>query len=281
MAPGSVVAGLLYYVGRTYTSAYYTFLGVPTSDLQLSYHSYLTISPNALFFPLWFLLTCGLLAMVLFALIEPRLVRPRALRLRRRVCLGFALSGGLLLLLGFVVFLQPPWWSHRVLSRLAPGWPRDLVPSLVVAVGAGLAISALHLYRAGRRRRSDSHDRVWTLVGAVLIGMLTLSLFFDLARYADAAGVDQAARDSYSQPAFPSHIKVLIYSRSRITHNALGITLDDLGSDNEPYRYRYRGFTLLAKSSSRYYLVSHARRSSRDVTVVVPDNDGIRIETLG
>ncbi|GAA1248949.1 hypothetical protein GCM10009665_44760 [Kitasatospora nipponensis] len=281
VAPGSVIVGLLYYVGRTYTTSYYVHFGVPTSDLQLSRDSYLTVSPDALFFPLWVLLCCALLALALFALIEQWLARPRENPLWQRASVAAAVAGGLLLLLGFLVFVQPPWWSRRVLSLLEPGWPRTLLPPLVVTVGAALALWSLHLYQCGRRQQGVpmAGERVRSMAGAVLIGLLTLSLFFSLARYADEAGDDQAARDADS--GFPGQVNVLVYSRSRITQDALGITFKELADDGEPYRYRYSGFVLIAKSSSRYYLVSHVRRQPNDLTVVLPDDGTIRIETLG
>ncbi|MFJ7912003.1 hypothetical protein [Kitasatospora sp. NPDC096204] len=281
VAPGSVVVGLLYYVGRTYTTSYYGHLGVPTSDLELSRESYLTVSPTALFLPLWALLWCALLVLALFALVEHRLARPREKPLRQRAAAAFGLAGGLLLLTGFLVFTQPPWWTHSVLSLLAPGWPRTVIPPLVVALGATLALFSLRLYRAGLRERGSplAGGRIPMLAGAVLIGLLTMSMFFSLSHYADEVGDDQASRDS--EAGFARRVSVLILSRSLIAHDASGIGFRDLGDSGGPFRYQYMGFMLLAKSSTRYYLVSHDRRQPRDVTVVLRDNDDIRIETLG
>ncbi|MET8543530.1 hypothetical protein ABZW03_23200 [Kitasatospora sp. NPDC004799] len=281
VAPGSVVVGLLYYMGRTYTAAYYVHFGIPTSDLELSLESYLTASPTALFLPLWTLLWGVLVVLAVFGLVEHRLARPRALPLWQRTAVGCGLAGGLLLLLGFLVFTQPRWWTRSVLSLLEAGWPRVVVPPLVVALGAALALFALRLHRVGRRASGESvaGGRIQTLVGAVLIGLLTMSLFFALARYADEAGDDQAIRDA--EAGFAGRVSVLIYSRSPITHDARGIYFTDLGEAGGPYRYQYRGFMLLAKSSARYYLVSYDRRRPRDVTVVLRDDESIRIETLG
>lgn len=190
-------------------------------------------------------------------------------------------AAGALLLLGFLVFTEAPRWFRRVLSILEPGWPRTLVPPLLVVAGAALALFSLHLHQHARRlgQGAATGERVRTLTGAVLIGLLTMALFFALARYADEAGDDQAARDSES--GFAGHVSVLIYSRSRITQDALGITLKDLSDGSEAYPYRYSGFVLLARSESRYYLVSHVRRRPNDLTVVLPDDGSIRIETLG
>ncbi|MEU1283599.1 hypothetical protein [Kitasatospora sp. NPDC005856] len=281
MAPGSVIVGLLYYMGRTYTTSYYVHFGVPTSDLELSRESYLTVSPTALFLPLWVLLWVVLVVLAVFSLVLHWLARPREEPLWQRAALACALAGGLLLLLGFPVFTEPGWWTGGVLSLLEAGWPRVVIPPLVVALGAALALFALRLHRIGRRERGAPPVglRVQRLGGAALIGLLTMSLFFSLARYADEAGDDQAVRDS--DAGFAGRVSVLIYSRSPITHDARGILSADLGDAGGPYRYQYRGFILLAKSSARYYLVSYDRRRPKDVTVVLRDDEDIRIETLG
>jgi hypothetical protein len=280
VAPGSVVVGLLYYVGRTYMTSYYVHFGIPTSDLELSRDSYLTVSPNALFLPLWLLLCGGLLALLLFAWIERRLGR-REDPPWRRASLLCGLAGGLLLLLGFLVFIQPHWWTRSVLPLLRAGWPRTVVPPLVVAFGAALTLFALRLHHLGRRERGApaAGERVQALAGAVLVGLLTMSLFFALARYADEAGDSQAASDSDS--GFAEKVDVLVYSRFPVAHDARGIEYTDLGDTGGPYRHQYRGFVLLAKSSARYYLASYDRRRPKDVTVVLRDDDTIRIETLG
>ncbi|MEU1283612.1 hypothetical protein [Kitasatospora sp. NPDC005856] len=58
----------------------------------------------------------------------------------QRAALAWALAGGLLLLLGFPVFTEPGWWRGGVLSLLEAGWPRVVIPPLVVALGAALAL---------------------------------------------------------------------------------------------------------------------------------------------
>ncbi|MFD4661083.1 hypothetical protein ACFWP2_36330 [Kitasatospora sp. NPDC058444] len=281
VAPGSVIVGLLYYIGRTYTTSYYVHFGIPTTDLELSRESYLAVVPTALFLPLWVLLWCVLVVLAVFGLVLHWLARPREKPLWQLAAVTCALAGGLLLLLGFPVFTEPSWWTRGVLSLLEAGWPRVVIPPLVVALGAALALFALRLHRIGRRERGAPPVglRIQRLAGAVLIGLLTMSLFFSLARYADEAGDDQAALDA--EAGFGGRVRVLINSRSPITHDAHGIEAKDLGDTGGPYRYQYRGFILLAKSSARYYLVSHERLWPKDVTVALPDNEDIRIETLG
>ncbi|GGS89857.1 MULTISPECIES: hypothetical protein [Streptomyces] len=63
-APATVVLGLLYYFGRTYTDAYYAYFEIPANDLQLSLQAYVARSPTAVSFPFWMLLVCGLVVLL-------------------------------------------------------------------------------------------------------------------------------------------------------------------------------------------------------------------------
>ncbi|MFB7444849.1 hypothetical protein [Streptomyces mirabilis] len=56
--------GLPYYFGNVYQRAYYTTLGVIPEDPQFSVQAMLAESPDAIFLPLWFLLVCGLIVLL-------------------------------------------------------------------------------------------------------------------------------------------------------------------------------------------------------------------------
>ncbi|MET9324038.1 hypothetical protein ABZX75_28295 [Streptomyces sp. NPDC003038] len=276
-APGTVVLGLLYYFGSSYTDAYYSWFGVPSSDLQLSVQGYLAKSPPAIFLPVWILLITGIVLLLLFVQVRRVLAGPGNDR-RRRTAARWILGVGLLMVaLGFPVFLEPHWAREGL--RLVPqGVPRQLLPSLVVALGATLAIFALRL-RWGRDgadpdRSAPATKRLLLMAEALLMGVLTMSLFFDAARYATMAGQSDAQSDASG--GFEGSPGVAVYSRVPIVVDVPGVALRDMGSRKGPYRFRYTGFVILAKSSARFYLVSHQWQSS-PVTVVVPDDDSIRV----
>ncbi|WP_051699544.1 hypothetical protein [Streptomyces sp. NRRL F-4474] len=276
-APGTIVLGLLYYFGTTYTQAYYATFGVPTADLQLSVEAYLVRSPSAIFFPLWLLLFCGLAVLLVLGCAGRLLGRPEQ-RARREAVTGWLLATGLLLVLaGFPVF----FWEDR-LPRLPAGWLRQFVPCLTVALGATLAFAAvqLRLSSPDGRDRADpgdrTADRLWLAAGALLLGVLTMSLFFGMARYVAAAGRVEALRDAAG--GYVSSPRAVVYSRVPVTHHAPGILFDDLGSAKGPYRYQYRGFRVLAKTPARLYLVSHVPGQKSRTLVVLPDDDTVRIE---
>ncbi|MFH8767811.1 hypothetical protein [Streptomyces sp. NPDC017958] len=148
------------------------------------------------------------------------------------------------------------------------------MPAVMVAVGSTLAICAVHLrlnQRTGLRARlrTPDGDRVWLAIGALLIGLLTVSLFFDMAQYAAVVGHSNARLDA--ERGYKRLPAVVIHSRVPLTHNARDIEFKDHGSANGPYRYEYRGFRLLAKAPTRFYLISRTAHY-RDGVVVLPDD---------
>lgn len=275
-APATVVLGLLYYFGCTYTDAYYGHLGVPANDLQLSVQAYVVKSPDAVFFPIWLLLMCGLAVLLVLGWAGRALAVPGREAVRRTVT-GWLLAFGLILVLaGFPVFFWEDW-----LPRLPSGWLSNFGPCLVVALGATLAFFAVQMHLNKSRdelgRPARTGNRLWLAGGALLIGLLTLSLFFAVARYAAMAG--QAKADRVVATGYTDESpRLIVHSSVPIPHHADAIEFNDLGRGSAPYRYQYRGFRLLAKSPSRFYLVSYAQIRPELRLVVLPDDGTVRVE---
>ncbi|MFG3011623.1 hypothetical protein ACGFZB_14410 [Streptomyces cinerochromogenes] len=273
-APGTIALALLYYFGSVYVRAYYSALGVVPEDLGMSVQDVMAHSTSAIFFPLCALLVGGLGVFLLFGLAGRALDGPR-LTVRRRTAII------LLLVIGMaMVFVDSPALFSGVTLPFPEGWPLVFVPALMVALGATLALCAVHLRLAqstdlrGRPRTHES-DRVWLAIGALLIGMLTVSLFFDMAQYAGVIGHSDARHDA--ERGYQGRAAVVVHSRVLLTHNARNIKFRDHGSGKGPYRYEYRGFQLLAKTPARFYLVSHTARY-RDGVVVLPDDGTLWLE---
>ncbi|MFD3542256.1 hypothetical protein ACFWUQ_22580 [Streptomyces sp. NPDC058662] len=275
-APGTVVIGLLYYFGSAYTDAYYSTFGVPPGDLQLSVQAYLVKSPEAVFGPVWFLLVCGLVALLGLGRLGHALARPGKEGRRRRVCRCLLVGGLLMVLLGFPFF----YWERMPNPLPESWWGTQLVPPLVVALGATLAFFAVQqrLHQAGEDpdRPTRTADQMWLVGGALLIGLLTMSLFYDASRYVTMAGRSEAWKDI--EGGYQESLPVVVYSRVPLTHDAPKIQFKDKGPGSGPFRYQYLGFRLLAKAPSRYYLVSYASRHEDHLTVVLPDDDTLRVE---
>ncbi|OYP20167.1 hypothetical protein CFC35_16555 [Streptomyces sp. FBKL.4005] len=267
-APGTVALGLLYYFGSVYIREYYSALGVVPEDLGMSVQNVMASSTQAVFLPLCLLLAGGLVVFLLVGLLGRALARPRLAEHRRTAII-------LLLAVGMaMVFVDFPALFSDLAIPFPAGLPKVFLPALLVAVGATLGLCAVHLRLnqstdLGGAPRSAENDRVWLAVGALLIGMLTISLFFDMAQYAAVIGRSNATHDA--RRGFRGKPTVVVHSRVLLTHNARDVEFKDHGSGSGPYRYEYRGFQLLAKAPARFYLVSHTARY-RDAVVVLPDD---------
>ncbi|MEU2062157.1 hypothetical protein [Streptomyces sp. NPDC013455] len=267
-APGTITLALLYYFGSLYIRAYHSTLGVVPEDLGMSVQNVMANSTSAIFFPVCALLTGGLIVFLFFGLAERALAGPR-LAVHRRTAILLMLAVGMAM-----VFVNFPALFSDLTIPFPAGWPEVFLPALLVAVGATLGLCAVHLRLnqgtdlRGAPRSAES-DRVWLAVGALLIGMLTVSLFFDMAQYAAVVGRSNARHDA--ERGYDDKPTVVVHSRVLLTHHARDIDFEDHGSGSGPYRYEYRGFQLLAKAPARFYLISHTARY-RDGVVVLPDD---------
>lgn len=290
VAPGTVVVGLLYYIGSVYAKAYYTTLGVLPEDLGFSFQGTLANSPSALFLPLWLLLVGGLVVVLLLGWVGRRLARPGTAARRRVVIRALLAAGLVMVVLGVPVFFE----NRLLLPLLNSSGVRELAPALVMALGATLAFFAvlLHLGQTPGTGRGTgtgtgtgaeaqagalrSGDRLWLAGGALLLGVLTLSLLFDMVRYVEALGRGNAM--SFVRDGYPGASYVVVHSRAPLTTNAPDIALIDHGDAVEGFRYEYRGFRVLAKAPSRFYLVSSTSRWEDRLVVALRDNDGLWME---
>ncbi|WP_406861101.1 hypothetical protein ABZO31_11785 [Streptomyces sp. HUAS MG47] len=277
VAPGTAVIGLLYYFASVYTDSYYAAFGVPSSDLQLSVQAYLAKSPEAVFGPVWFLLVCGLTVLLVLGRVGHVLARPGNEKRRAAVCWWFLVVGLLLVLLGFPVF-----FGRRIPTPLPDSWwGTPFVPPFMVALGATMAFFAVqqrlqHSVDEDDGPRDETADRLWSAGGALLIGLLAMSVFFGVSRYVAESGRTDAW--TAIEGGHTGSLPVVVYSQVPLIHHAKNIKDKDMGADKGPYRYEYRGFRLLVKSPSRFYLVSYASRYEDHLTVVLPDNETMRVE---
>ncbi|MFF4551380.1 hypothetical protein [Streptomyces sp. NPDC001435] len=275
VTPGSVVFALLYYFGYTYRSAYYAYFGLSASELEFSSQDYLLGSPAAVFLPLWMLLVLGFVGVLAFRALERRLSQPGAATRRVMVRRLLAAVGVGLLLLSFPVFLEPAWWQRTTAVLLPIGWLRVVLPAVLVAVGGLLVLFAMYLSRGPHRRGG----RFWGITEGLLVSATVLIVFFALARYAHGAGTSEAHADVMRN--FSGMPRVLVHSRQPMFPTAPNVHCKDRGAAYLPYRYSCIGFHVLAKSSTRYYLVPRERLADGDITLVLDDDNAIRVEVLG
>jgi hypothetical protein len=275
MTPGTVVFALLYYFGYTYRRAYYAYFGVRVGELEFVTQDYILGSPTAIFLPLWVLLILGIAGLLAFRSLERRLSPDTTGARRRIVSRVLATVGIALLLLSFPVFLEPAWWQRAMAELLPNGWLQVLLPSLLVAVGALMLLSAMYLHRSPHHRGS----RFWGMTEGLLVTGTALIVFFAMARYANGAGTSEAHEDVMRD--FSDMTPVLVHSRQPIYPSAPNIKCEDHGANRLPYRYTCSGFRILAKSSTRYYLLPKERLADGEIILLLRDDDSIRVEVRG
>ena len=119
-------------------------------------------------------------------------------------------------------------------------------------------------------------DRLATPKTVLVGAFITLSLFWALGDWADAAGrgraIDLAQHLTEQQPG------VVVYSKERLQIQAPGVRMDDLADADSAYHFRYSGLTLLIYSGGKYFLVPSGWTPSNGVTIILPDGNGRRVE---
>ncbi|WP_328873247.1 hypothetical protein OHT76_25865 [Streptomyces sp. NBC_00287] len=276
-APSTVTFALLYYYGSLYIKAYYSTLGVLPEDLGFSVQGIVANSTSAIFVPLCGLLAGGLAAFLLFGWLGRALAGPQRAVRRRTAVIWLLALGVAMMILGLPVFFTD------LVSLFPEGWARRFIPALMVAVGATLAVCAVHLRLSEstgiRVRDAPATERTWLAGGTLLLGLLTVSLFYAMAQYVADVGRGDAQLDA--EEGYVDTPIVVVHSKVPLTHNAKRIAFKDHGSESAPYRYEYRGFRVLAKAPDRFYLVSYASRYHDRRVVMLPDDGTAWLEIRG
>ncbi|MFG2461535.1 hypothetical protein ACGFWE_31340 [Streptomyces sp. NPDC048523] len=265
---------MLYYFGSVYTKSYYTTLGVFPEDLGFSIQGTVANSTDVVFLPVCLFLIGGLISFLSLGWLAQWLDGPRRAARRRAAISGLLTLGAGVVLLGCVAF----GWEV-----LPTPWARQFLPALTVAVGAALAVFAVHLrltaHAGAQNRRPPHSDRLWLAGGTLLLALLTLSLFYDMSQYVGAVGRGDGRAEI--DEGYPGTLFVMVHSRVPLAHYAPGITSKDRGPGFSPYRYEYQGFRIIAKAPNRFYLVSRTSRWNDRVVLALPDDDTVWVEIRG
>lgn len=276
-APGTITFALLYYFGSIYIKAYYSALGVLPEDLGFSLHGIAANSTNAIIPPLCALLASGLIVFLASGWLKRALAGPEHAGLRRTVIVWLLAVGTAMMIVGMPVFFTD------LMTLFPAGWPRRFMPALTVAAGATLAVCAVQLRlseRAAVRGRQAPHaDRTWLVSGTLLLGLLTVSLFYAMAQYVADVGRGDAQMDA--EGGYLDTPLVVVHSRVPLIHHAKHIGFKDHGSKSAPYRYEYKGFRILAKAPTRFYLISYVSRYHDRRVVMLPDDGTAWLEIRG
>jgi hypothetical protein len=280
IAPTTLIVGLLYYFGYIRSAALYTYFGLDLYALDLTSQDYLLRGVDALYVPLVSLLLI-ILGIVWTRRFLGRVVARSTHRRRLRVaayCL--AAFGGTIFLVG-------------VLGIVVPDAALPLMTPLSIGLGVVLAsLGVSHLLRSNSdntRTSLTDLERPLGIVGSrhssrsqppdrasfvLLSGVVVLSLFWTANEYAQAYGRGRAETLSLQLTERPS---VIVDTRDRLLPDAPRITETALEATGT-YRYRYRGYRLLAQSDDTIFLIPEAWTPTSGAILAVPDNDLVRLQ---
>jgi len=271
VAPVTLITCLLYYFGLVRTSAFYMFFGVDYSVLGFGPADYLIRSIDAMFLPLGLLAIAGIAALqchrVALALIHARPDSP----LVRIGLSGLAVGGFILMIIGALGLSRQPLLPAPILGPIS------------LVLGAALFVYRTSLGKVTERQQpinavlpsmSPMQRALFLACGTLL---LTAGSFWGIADYAELIGNARAEQTVHELPKRPS---IVVYSSKRLAISSPGIREEQLAGSASAYTYRYSGLKLLLHSGGRYFLLPARWSDSNRITVVIPDDVGMRFDAV-
>jgi hypothetical protein len=258
VAPLTLLAAILGYVGWVRTRAYFNYFGLSPALVGYSPQDYLLRSADVSFGAIFLL---GLAAIFLLA-IDYAAIKGLG-RLSRHARWVRASIGAI----GAIV-------ATGVLANGAAQATRAIVPSVT---GAGLLALGVIMFLRFGPISSTINVRLRTPAIAVSIALLVLAAFWAATSYADSIGVKAAQSIDRSPGKMPL---VTVYSQDLIDFNGSNILPSRRFGEDEEWHYRYTGLRLLTFSNNRWFLIPEpASDGYRSTVTVLPDTEKIRVET--
>jgi hypothetical protein len=265
VAPVTLLTALLLYHGLNYSSAFWRYLGLDPSVLELTTQDHLIGTVDALFVPL-----LGLSAVVLALLAGHAFVgrlreRWGAARAVRATVLVVVPVGIELVALGAVAAVRP-------LATVV----HFLVPPTALGLGVVLLAYAGHVHAATSTGRAGPDPEVTHILRAAAVsGLVVLALFWATAGYAAATGRERAVHVVESLEG-----GAVVHSERRLLLDGPGVTEVRCTGDDAAYPYRYHGLRLLMRSGGRYVLLPVSWVPQDGVAIVLPVADVPRLDLV-
>ena len=265
VAPTTLLTALMVYFGRLEAAAFFWYLGVQVTVLDLTVQDYLNNSVDGLLTPLVVAAAAALLVLWFHQLVLASLPA-RARWITLRVLMPSAAIAGL-----------------SLLSLAIPAFP-----AFPEGRGLGLALGVLLLAYAVRllrlliaERRPEQVPRhappavavaEW---GAVFI-LVSVGLFWAVGSYAVGVGLGRAEQ---LEATLPSRLDVVAYSEKRLSLQAPGVREITCQYPDAAYRFRYDGLKIVPLQSGNQYLLLPAGWTRANGTaILLPRNDALRLE---
>jgi hypothetical protein len=251
----TVLSGILFYFGWSRAYYFYDYFGVDSSLLDLSTRDYLQLSVDGLFVPLTIVAAVTLAGLWAWPLLGRLVRRPRHDAVVR---VAVPATGLLLLLNGLsAILVRTP--LNRSLA----------VAPLCLAAGTVLVVLSI------RGVRGTAAVGVAVTEWAVIITLVSLSLFWAANDYSAAVGRSRAREMAADLPTFPD---ATLYSEKSLGLRHPGVRESRCAGEEAGYGFRYDGLKLVLQSGDQYFFLP-TNWSPRDgIAVVIPRTDAIRLE---
>lgn len=248
---GVALSALMFYFGWVRTRVLFDYFGVPVSILDYSNTDYVLRSAEVFFKPaVWTTLALGALTAISIGvhLVEnhdnARSWRPLVRGVIILAALGCVIAG----ILGLTRRMQPE------------------LSAVSLCAGGVLIVLLYLLYRT----HSPTQPTVMILIIGVLLALA--AAFWAVSIYAANVGTtvaDDIAAGRLTRP------NVVVYSATDL--GIAGMQGAQCQADGKTCRYTYAGYRLLAYTNDRWILIRHPW-SAGTPTVILPDNDSVRVE---
>lgn len=275
IAPSTILTVLLFYYGWVRTNALFYYFGIDQTVLGFSIQDYLLRSITVVFEPLrWILilLLAGLWGHVWIS----RLItaQPEA-----KVSWFVGCLPRLILAFGLLLVL-----SSEAAVWLNPQFEFLLYP-LIWTIGVSLTSCGFYLFIQLRGTRNGAEKRtsqmpvaspgVHRLSVGLVIGLLLMGLFWTVADYGSLMGRRRAEQIVWWPEYSPN---VIVYSQGSLGLEGPGVTQTIVSDPQSIYKYRYTGLRFLIRSDNKYFLLPLSKSRSPSNTIIIPDDDTIRVE---
>jgi hypothetical protein len=267
VAPTTLVTALFFYFGLLYAIAYYRYLGVNYSFLELPFDGVLVLSAQTAVLPLAVLAAAALVALWVYHLpIAPSSHAGR--RLLTAGLLPVVASGGAVLL-GLAV-------ADAVAGAAVFGDLRE-------GRGLSLSVGLVLLGYAGRLRRRllPARDRAGAPLAvavarwACVCLVFGVGLFWTFGSYALRMG-DQDARAFTARLACAPD--VVLYSQHSLGLGSAGVREEHVPGGEQGYVFRYAGLKPVPEPGSGYLLLPADWAPAARPAILLPRSDSLRLE---
>lgn len=266
VAPTTLLTGLLFYFGWSFTYWYFHYLGVNSTLFGSTSQDYLMRSVDALFVPVTSAAVVGLVVLWARAVIPQKLSSAAVARVERhrvRVSTGLGL-----VLVGVAASAVVSDVARENLFLIAP---------LSLVIGVLLLSYAVHSIRVARGplRRTEGVDVRALTEWAAVFALVGIGLFWAVSDYAAAVGTLRAKQTVALLHEEPH---ATLFSERSLDLTGPGVSEVRCTGADAAYEFRYDGLVLVLQAGGQYLLLPRRWTPGTAPAAVVPEGGSTRLE---